>query len=451
MFNRNFPPILQRPWMIPAVLTLTLAALLPQPASANSIDLKLKELAPAILEYCDAQGLRNVGILKFRVQVGDQKSSFQVGTMNSIMAIRLENALIFFNDYVFEEPDQLRGITRNASQHAVEQFGNIDYLEPASRQKLLTGTYPLAWGKEKVKVDTFLTGTVSISADYTKTTVNLEIFDQANAELRPLELMKNKPVSFTVHTDRVTLSDLNTSFFLANREPPSFQGDLDPEEFLKTLNLNKQDELPYEEFLELKVYYNDQEVTIGSKIEGFQVATPKDGQKIHLTLKAKKEPIAVVLLVNGINTFNKETLREPEQYSRWVLQEVGKTYKIEGFYPSAKALEPFRVLAADQANNYSLADNTKLGKIEVIVFRQSDKVVKQTKLDTTFRTETGTANSYMEAKRGLFQASPPVKQGIILPGKMETSDVQLTTFDNPVHSGYTAITYFTPNGSKKNP
>src|SRR5262249_44950798 len=83
------------------------------------------------------------------------------------------------------------------------------------------------------------------------------------------------------------------------------------------------------------------------------------------------ERLAVVLLVNGVNTFLKEGPgKEPSQYAMWVLDKPGQKYTIAGFYPDLQRVEPFQVLADDQSQSFPLADETKRGLIEVFIFKE---------------------------------------------------------------------------------
>lgn len=424
-----------------------LAALLAAaPARASSIDLELKQLAPKVLEHCRAQGWKNVGVLKFRVQVGDQKPSWHVGRMNSVMALCLENALILFND----DADPV-GITRNAGAAAVRKLGPVDYLSADGRKKLLAAEYPLAWGGKNVKVDAFLSGTVTISPDYKKTTVALTVFDQKDPSLRPLSFGEGKPACFCVATDRTALADMNHTFFVASREPLRAEK-LDDAQFLELLKKKtaKQkpgdNKLPFDEFLEFTVYYDDQPVKIVRDGDDFRLPTPKPNQEVYFALKSKlKEKLGVVLLVNGINTFRKETLRLPDQYSNWILQEKDKTYYVQGFHPTPDKVEPFKVLPEEEAMYYPLADSTKLGKIEVHVFREAEVEQVRPVSTSSFRNDVGTAKSLDEAKKLILKGTPAGQKGIILPGpKAGEANVQLVEFRNPVHIGYVSITYFRP-------
>src|SRR5258708_4424570 len=69
------------------------------------------------------------------------------------------------------------GVIHNASSEAARQKVAAWFTNSKDREKLFSGSYPLAWGKESVKPDAFLTGVVSHGKDLKTTTVRLELFD----------------------------------------------------------------------------------------------------------------------------------------------------------------------------------------------------------------------------------------------------------------------------------
>src|SRR5262249_22800266 len=154
---------------------------------------------PTLMRHLQKQGYQNVGVLKFRVQVGTADPRFDAGRLTSMLATRLENVLILAND--MQKP---LGITRGASQTAAERDRTATYTTEAGRQKLFTHAYPLAWGKDRVKVNAFLTGLVRLSPDLTTATVTLQEFTADRPELKPV-------AEFKVKTNRLMLADMNQS------------------------------------------------------------------------------------------------------------------------------------------------------------------------------------------------------------------------------------------------
>lgn len=412
-----------------ALLALALSAWFTLPASASPFVIELKSMTPEILEYCQAQGWKNVGVLNFRVKIGEGDYSWHTGQLNSIMAARLENVLILFND-----PCDPIGITRNAGEAALKQFDkDISYLSEAGRKKLLEGNYPMAWGEDKVKVDAFLSGEVLVSADYTQSEVRLVVFDRKNLDLRPLPIGEDKKGQFKIATDLATLSDMSINFAVTSREyltKPAFP------------NLKKP-EGKFSDMVDLKVHYNDKSVDIAEKAKGqYELPTPNEGGKVYFTLAAKKEPLAVVLLVNGVNTFLEESGRKPDQFSKWVLEKPGETYEVRGFHTDTEMVKPFEVVPEHLGLYYPLEDSAKLGRIELFVFRNAEAKLPQPDPTPSLQSNKETAKTLPEAKKTLL-AVPPVKRGIIVPSKnAQKSVVHLVDFPNPIQASATTITYF---------
>lgn len=369
--------LLQRPLLAALALTFGFAA----PARADQIDKVLFSKGNALIADLRKDGVKNVGILKFQVEKGTAAPSYFSGKLNTLMATRLENALLLAQQDDADRPESLIGITRGASAAAGKRDNDAQYDDAAGRAKLFEGTYPLAWGKDEVKVDAFLTGVVQLSKDYTETTVIVRRFDAKNPE--PREVLK-----FTVPTSRLMLADMDAKFLVTKRELNSLIDIKLPadkvEESVKAVPMKMDqavvqmvelDERPtpvmkkadesLDQVLEFKIFYGENEVKRGFNN---RVATPTPDTKVKFTMKSN-ERIGVVLRVNGVNTAGGDTAeRDADQYAMWVL-DPGKLYTIEGFYKDQK-LQPFKVLAQGEQAAYKLADETKRGKIELFLFRQ---------------------------------------------------------------------------------
>jgi hypothetical protein len=116
-------------------------------AGEETIDAALLRQAPRVLGYLKEHGYRNVGVLKFRVQKGDEPVSDRVGTLNLDLAARLEVALVLTTD--IQAP---LGVIHDASTVAARIPGANHLTEPG-RRALLGARYPLAWGGEQVEPD----------------------------------------------------------------------------------------------------------------------------------------------------------------------------------------------------------------------------------------------------------------------------------------------------------
>ena len=89
-----------------AILAALIVAAVAGPTSAEerleTLDHQLLRHAPGVFRYLKEHGYKSVGVLKFRVKIGDQPLSDHVGPLNLSLADRLETALILADD--FREP-----------------------------------------------------------------------------------------------------------------------------------------------------------------------------------------------------------------------------------------------------------------------------------------------------------------------------------------------------------
>jgi hypothetical protein len=133
------------------------------------------------MKYCQERGFRSIGMLKFLVhKEGQDKLSDNAGTLNLTIARQLELGLLLAND-----PLKPIGIIEGASAVAA-QTPAVNHLTREGRLKLFELDYPLAWGKEKVKADAFLTGVVGISGDLKTLKIQFHVFDQKSNKLESL-------------------------------------------------------------------------------------------------------------------------------------------------------------------------------------------------------------------------------------------------------------------------
>jgi hypothetical protein len=147
----------------------------------ESLERAMLQQAPKLIQHFQKHGYKNVGVLKFLVnREGAKGFSDNTGTLNLLLARRLELALVLAND-----PKHPVGIIEDASAVAQKTAG-ASHLNKEGRLKLFAPSYPLAWGNDKVQADAFVTGTAEISADLKTLTVSLMIFDRENNKLTAL-------------------------------------------------------------------------------------------------------------------------------------------------------------------------------------------------------------------------------------------------------------------------
>jgi hypothetical protein len=417
------------------------------PVLADNIDNTLRIKAREIMRQLEERGYKNVGILKFQVKKGEQPLTLTAGKLNGLMATRLENALV-----TADNEDALIGLTRGASAVAAAKDDKATYLTPEGRQNLFKHAYPLAWGKQAVKVDAFLTGIVDIMApDLTKTKVTIQAFDPKDAKPRDV-------LSFTVDTDLSILRDTNHNF-VVRRSFNGWANANDPDEELNKLAVKDavKDTKPgasrqlmlkeMKDYLDIQILFDGQPVAITP--DGF-LNKPAVGQTVLIKVKAK-DRLGLLLRLNGVNTLNEQGDEKADlnDYNWWVL-EPRTEYSIRGFYSDGK-VRKFEARAPGDINiGTDLGDKTERhGKIEFDIFMDPSTLAKGAvprarKPNNSFRTVTTTAPTFQQLKEEVG-ATLPVKKGaaarnFIVGGASEDQDVQSTNFDGR-HVGGLTINY----------
>ena len=415
------------------LLALTIGTGWAQPVRADNIDERLLREATAVLQSLKDRQYKNVGVLKFQMKKGDRPTSFDVGLLNANLATRLENALILVNDV-----NNPLGIVRNASMVAAAGK-NAGYQEADARKKLFDGAYPLAWGKERVGVDAFLTGLAQIDRDFRKTTVMIQAFDRKNLEMQEI-------ARFTVDTDRSILSDTGESFALVKR------GDDADEAAIEDVTLRNdgkpKNEETVESILDLELYYDGQKQTITADGAGNRRAPePGDGKRVQFKLRNKtKETLALVLRINGVNTLGKEgPERQVDRCTKWVL-EPGKWYSIKGFYLDGNKVEEFKVVSPGALTSL---DPRKMGLIEVAIFRKDDAAdpLGSRRITNLRGLAAGTAqpDSFKDLQQQVFKASRATAlfKGLIVPGETKVGNkIEEVKFTNLTYAGSMTIRYW---------
>src|SRR5688572_14193022 len=138
-----------------------LAALVGVAAPARAADLEgaLLDRAKGLIKHCQQKGYKTVGVLKFLGAKERGDLSDNLGTVNTLLARRLEVALVLAND-----PRNPVELIEDASAVAARTPG-ANHRTPEGRKVLLGTRYKLAWGDPNVlgNADAFLTGLVGVS------------------------------------------------------------------------------------------------------------------------------------------------------------------------------------------------------------------------------------------------------------------------------------------------
>src|SRR5262249_49663702 len=147
---------------------VTLATVVAAQARAADLEGAMLDRAKGLVKHCKDQNYKTVGVLKFLGTKDGSDFSDNLGTVNSLLARRLEVALILAND-----PRNPIGVIDDASAVAAKTRG-ANHRTAEGRRALFAAQYKLAWGDPRAKVipDAFLTGLVNVSKDLKTLTIS---------------------------------------------------------------------------------------------------------------------------------------------------------------------------------------------------------------------------------------------------------------------------------------
>ncbi len=400
-------------------------------AEAPSLERGLVGQAPGLIKHFKANGYENVGVLKFLIaREGAKSFSDNVGTLNLMIARRLEVALVLAN-----EPKKPVGIIRNASAVAARTRG-ANHRTPPGRKKLFGADYPLAWGEAQVKADAFVTGTAEISKDLRKLTVSLFIFDKGKNKLEQVG------EDFAVRIDARKLTEMNESFAL--------RGLFDEGEAVETAALIKGKKAPHPlardtSPVRLTVLYDGVPVKVEYRDGRAFIPEPRKGQEVAFRLGRDKSKAryGAVLKVNGENTVGRE--RQPDQHCRlWVLDAGKGPYLIQGYQIDAKTRKNFRVLSGSESKAREMNYGADVGTISLTVFRERQKEEVHDPLEARAKRDARVADraslpankaTYKELRAELLREANEETRGLIGEGEKVASKVRVV----PFHPGPTPV------------
>jgi hypothetical protein len=347
-------------------------------AQADNLDVALLEHGPAILEQVRQQGAKTIGVLPFRLGKANQPPRYNVASLNANLAVRLENALLLFDD-----PKQPLKIVHDAGKTAA-RGRSASYLAAAGRKALFALSYPVAWGSGDARVDLFLTGDAQLAADNRTLSVAIKAFDQKGSDLRPI-------TQFVVPTDRSMLADCGQSFTL---RPGSLAAGADPEDLAAANAAHSPAAEPLsggEESIRLTILYAGNPVRIEHDPANpgerrARMVLPKSraleavpmSSEVVLVVEntSPTTTVAVALKVNGKNV-RLLALDQAVQGDKWVLPPAKdghpSRWEVKGFWLDEKGhnLLPFRIPSEEETRRKQseFDDVEKLGLIELHVFQ----------------------------------------------------------------------------------
>jgi hypothetical protein len=330
--------------------------------------------APALIAKFKEKGYRNVGVLKFMAAKEEGKLTDNVGTLNLLLARRLELALVLANETRDKNPV---GIIENASAVA-QNIPGASHLSRDNRLKLFSAQYPLAWGNQKVQPDAFLTGMVVVSRDLKLLTISLMSFDRSDNKLAPILedlTVKNRPDQ---------LAELGESFVMRG----GFEGGkaelaLSEAEKVKSAAAVHPAVDPKAP-VKLEIQYDGRAVPVDVRDGIARVPEPQEGQRVELVLRRGESPfgrLKAVLKVNGESTTsNKQRLPDAACWG-WFLERGSRPSLIGGYYFDDGTVEKFRVLSRAESKAREIDYGADVGTITLTVFRERAEKRPLPKLD----------------------------------------------------------------------
>ena len=349
----------------------------------------LRGFADATIEYCQSNELKSVGVLKFGLFDSEGNATTKTATINSLLADRMEVALVLANDA--RDPVTL---IDDASAVAAE-IQNATHMSKEGRKLLLDAQYDAMWGDEKLKADALVTAIGEISADLQTISISLLVFDKNSEKLKPLKIGGG---------DKVIA--INANLLAETGESFSTRGAFDGGHLggtIKALKVQPPDDLPTESAAEiregksahpladpqspvtLKVIYDGVPMVYEFVNGRARIAEPSEGQKVELVLTKDDTDrrYAVVVKVNGRNTLYQQQAPDA-QCAKWVLSQPGDQKMIKGFQIRGEdSLEQFKVLSQSESKNREMDYGKDVGTISVTVFPEG--AAKKLVLDQNVR------------------------------------------------------------------
>ncbi len=428
---------------------------------AASIQEQLKAHMPVIVRYLNDRNLKTVGVLKFRVRKPGQKTSDSVGPLNSLLADRLEVGLILANP--FDEEKQLN-IIKDASAQASGIEG-ANHISAAGRAAFFGPTFRLAWGKEKLAADAFLTGIVQVHEDGRIATIGILCFDRSGGKLERV----GQPFEATL--DAAALSEMGESFVLRGAfddGATELSVSARQEQVLKSVAKVKQQltSFPTDDAasaVDLEVFYDGKLADIELRDGQAFIEEPTEGQKVEIVLArgaTARGTIGVVVKVNGENTLYRQTQRDLD-CAKWLLTPDHQRTVISGYQmPDSNVIEKFTVLSERESEARAIDYGRSVGQIQVTTFRE------RRNSDAPAEVIDENDEDLLALLRGVQPDEPPLnpdalkaqlraagregttRGGLIVAGEQAVNEIEIVEFQpDPIPVQSVTLVYYTPNKS----
>jgi len=376
----------------------------PVTASDKTLERQLAKHAPLILERLREQGIKNVGVLKFRTVEPEQRPTDNAGTFNSLLAQRVEAAL-----FVKLPHDSEMKIVRDASSVAATLPG-ASHLQPDGRARLFSAKYPVAWGDESVGVDAFVTGVAQFARDYKSFRLGIL---KVQPDSRGLEVIVPP---FDCDVDGSILHEIGESFQL--RGVPEDSEAQDPAELARQVRQDTESHFPlhHEPSVMLRISYDGQPIDVEVRDGEAWIPEPREGQSVTFELErldAGEDALGCVLKANGENTLYRE--RGPDFHcSKWVLTEARAPTKIFGFETrDNQTAERFRVASREESQKLEMYYGPDCGTISLLVFREATPETPHELAEHSLDLLDEEAPDVMAIASAAFPDEPPANPGAL--------------------------------------
>jgi hypothetical protein len=447
--------------MFRTAFVLVVLGIFAAPARSADLEGALLDRARGLVKFSQAKGYRTVGVLKFLGAKDGGDFSDNLGTVNTLLARRLEVALVLAND-----PRNPVGVIDDATAVAARTRG-ANHRTPEGRRALFATQYRLAWGDPNVRVtpDAFLTGLVEVSKDLRTLRVSFVSFDRTTNRLEPVPGVPDAVVA----NRAAALVEMGESFTVrgafddgkveakpkgkeaAEAKPPA-KGDA-PKEPAKNdppADLPKDQDViqqakdvrdkaarhPAEDPnapVKLTVLYDGKPVQVEVRDGKAFVPEPAAGQKVVLviTKDAKAQRYGVVLKVNGENTLDKQRL--PDARCRmWVLKSPGESVAVTGYQLGTDRVETFRVLSAPESKAREVNYGADVGTLTMTVFPEGKAPAPDLSEDAAEKSAVAKAELPAEPSKSFDSLKAKLledaNRGLIAEGAQVEGKVQVVNF-----------------------
>lgn len=475
-----------------STLLVCISLLFSSTSDAQTLQQQLQKQLPAIIDYCNQNQIKTVGVLKFRTKKPGEKTSDSAGPINSLIADRLECGLILANP--FDESKQIN-VIKNASQQLLELKG-ANHLTAEGRQVCFEKDYEIAWGDDRMKPDAFLTGVVQLHNDGENVSVGILCFKNDGT---PMEKACDV---FQAEIDANTASEMGESFVMRAgvdatlikgltknlldemRKKPETNQDTNQNQLtsnqiskvksraaVKKSTQVKSQSVPFPLYdpsapVRLIAFYDGKQMPIEVREGRAFLPEPKTNQKVEFLLvrgETVTKRMAVVLKVNGENTLFRQTARDID-CTKWLLSDQTKQIRVRGYQlPGNSEMEEFKVLTREESMKRAMDYGRQVGQIHMAVFQESDPVdTKPAQEDPDLIDETdedmlammrGAQPSKKPANLGALKqqirkpnANELATRGLIVQGEKKRSLIKrYKMIPDPTPVMAVTITYYSPN------